>query len=256
MKIASWNINSVRMRQQRLLDWLARAQPDVLCLQELKATDDQFPTLEVAALGYTSAVYGQRTYNGVAILSRSPVASVERGLQDAVEDSQARLIAATIGGVRVVSIYAPNGQAPGSEAYIYKLEWFRRLRRYLEARWSPSDPVLVCGDFNVAPEPRDVYDPVGWAESTLFSPPERAALVHLCEFGLVDTFRLHHPEAGAYSWWDYRRLSFPKGKGLRIDHVLASQPLAERCTDAGIDREARKGQQPSDHAPTWAEFDV
>jgi exodeoxyribonuclease-3 len=256
MRIASWNVNSVRIRQERLLDWLAQNQPDVLCLQELKCTDAEFPSLDISALGYTSATYGQRTYNGVAILSRLPLENVERGLQDGVEDPQSRLIVATVGGVRVVSVYAPNGQALGSPAYVYKLDWFARLRRYLEARHAPTDQVLVAGDFNIAPEARDVYDPLGWANSTLFSPPEREVLQHLCGFGLVDTFRLHHQEAGRYSWWDYRQLSFPKGKGLRIDHLLATRPLAQRCTSAGIDREARKGKQPSDHAPVWADFDV
>ncbi len=256
MKIATWNVNSIRARQERLFAWLQDRQPDVVCLQELKCQDEIFPSAELKALGYMSACYGQKTYNGVAILARTDVEDVQRGLRDGVEDPQSRLISARVGGVRVISVYVPNGQAVGSPAYEYKLEWFKRLKRYLEFHHKPDEPLVVCGDFNVAPEPRDVHDPAEWENQTLFSIPERDALKDLCGFGLVDTFRRHHDEPGRFSWWDYRMLSFPKNKGLRIDHVFATVPLAEKCTAADIDREARKGKQPSDHAPVWAEFAV
>jgi exodeoxyribonuclease III len=254
VKIASWNVNSIRVRKERLLRWLERHSPDVLCLQELKAPDEHFPMEEVRAAGYHAAVLGQRTYNGVAILSRLAPEGIERGLQDDVGDAEARLIGARIAGVRVISLYVPNGQVVGSEKWAYRQSWMRRLRGLLERRCDPKEPLALCGDWNVAPEDRDVCDPAGWAESVLFHPDARAAFDEVRSWGLVDTFRLHHQEAGRYSWWDYRMLAFPKNQGLRIDHVLATHPLADRCTGAGIDRDERKGQQPSDHVPVWAEF--
>jgi len=254
MKVSTWNVNSIRARQERLLAWLASAQPDVLCLQEIKCTDPEFPSLELRAAGYHSVCCGEKSYNGVAILSRSKPQDILVGMGDDSSDRQCRLIAATIDGVRVISLYAPNGQAVDSPAYQYKLEWFERLRRYLEFRHQPTEPLVVCGDFNVAPEPKDVYDPALWEGQTLFTPPERESLRRVCEFGLVDTFRQHHPEEGRYSWWDYRMLAFPKNRGLRIDHLYATAPLSSQCVASDIDREARKGAQPSDHAPVWAEF--
>lgn len=256
MKIASWNINSIRARLERLLEWLHTRQPDVLCLQEIKCNDEQFPVREIEAVGYRVSTHGEKTYNGVAILAREPIDEVFRGLQDGVEDPQSRVIAGSIQGVRVISVYVPNGQYVGAPAYLYKLQWFQRLRSYLDMRHSATEPLVVCGDFNVAPEPRDVHDPQAWEGQVLVSAPERQALQELCEFGLVDTFRKHHQEAGRYSWWDYRNLSFPKNVGLRIDHVFATHSLAERCTAADIDREARKGKLPSDHAPVWAEIQL
>ena len=256
MKIATWNLNSIRARQQRLIPWLAAAQPDVLCLQELKCADEEFPALELMAAGYHSVCYGQRSYNGVAIVSKPEPVDVLRGLADDLQDEQSRVVAATIGGIRVVCVYAPNGQAVDSDAYQYKLQWFDRLRSYLYTRHRAADPVVVCGDFNVAPEPLDVHDPVLWEGQTLFTLKEREALARVREFGLVDTFRLHHPEEGRFSWWDYRSLAFPKNKGLRIDHLYATRSLAEKCVAADIDREARKGAQPSDHAPVWADLAV
>jgi exodeoxyribonuclease-3 len=249
MKIASWNVNSIRARQERLVAWLEAAKPDVLCLQELKCEDAKFPEAELRALGYHAAWHGQKTYNGVAILAREPLADVVRGIQDGAEPPQSRVIAATVRGVRIVSIYAPNGQSVGSEAYHYKLHWYARLRNYLDTNHKPGQPLVVTGDFNVAPEDRDCHDPKLWEGQTLFSGPEKAALIELS-----DTIRKHHAEPGRYSWWDYRSLSFPKNKGLRIDHLFATAPLYEKCTAADIDREARKGKQPSDHAPVWAEF--
>jgi len=254
MLVATWNINSVRARVPRLEAWLASRRPDVLCLQELKCTEEQFPREAVEKLGYHPVVYGQKTYNGVAILSTVPPEEVERGLPVADDDGEARVVAATVRGVRILCVYAPNGQAVDSPAYRAKLDWYARLRRVLDARYRADQRLVLCGDFNVAPEERDVWDPRLWDGQTLFSLPERAALREVVAFGLRDCFREHHPEPGRYSWWDYRMLGFPKNHGLRIDHVLATPPLADRCEASDIDREARKGPQPSDHAPVWARF--
>jgi exodeoxyribonuclease-3 len=256
MKLATWNVNSIRARQERLLRWLDTHRPDVMCLQELKVTNEAFPFEAVEAAGFRAAVHGQKTYNGVAILSRHEPKSVERGFGDGGDDSQARLIAARVSGVHVVSVYVPNGAEVGSEKWRYKLEWLRRLRAWLAHRFRRSDLVALCGDMNVAPEARDVHDPARWEASVLFHPEARAALAQVRSFGLVDAFRLHHEGAGFYSWWDYRMLAFPKGRGLRIDHVDLSEPLAHCCTGASIDREERKGKQPSDHAPVVVELDV
>ena len=254
MKIATWNLNSVRAREARLLAWLAARQPDLLCLQELKAADEDFPSAAVEAQGYQAAVYGQRTYNGVAILSRGPLVEVEKGFRDDDEDTQARLISARAGEIRVVCAYFPNGAQVGSEKFAYKLRWMERMRGYLERTLQKDKPAVLCGDFNVAPEDRDVSRPEEWKESVLCHPDARAALARIAELGLVDTFRKHHSEGGYYSWWDYRMLGFPKNNGLRIDHILATEPLAARCSEAEIDRNERKGKQPSDHAPVVATF--
>ncbi len=251
MKIATWNINSVRARLDRLLEYLKTRSPDVLCLQELKCTDAQFPRLELEAAGYRCEVFGQKTYNGVALLSKQPITDVARNLGDG--DEQARVIAGTIAGVRVVGLYAPNGQSLDSPAYQYKLEWYRRLTRWLQGT---QGPLLVCGDFNVAPADADTWDPALWSGQTLASPPERAAFTALLEqHHLVDLFRAQRPdEAARFSWWDYRAGAFHKNQGLRIDHLLVTRELQARCTAVDIDREARKGPQPSDHAPVWAAF--
>lgn len=255
MKIATWNINSIRARGERLLTWLAQKQPDVVCLQELKCTDEQFPTAEVQAAGYQVEVFGQKTYNGVAILSKYPMTDVVRGFNDGVDDLQSRVIGATIQGVRIYSVYAPNGQEVGSPAYQYKLEWFDRFSTVLKSKHKANDSVVVCGDFNVAPEDIDVWDPQLFKGQTLFSEPEKAALKRMAEsLSLKDAYRKIHPEAGRYSWWDYRQLGFPKNHGLRIDHHWVTGPIAERVKDAEIDREARKGKQPSDHAPVSVEL--
>jgi exodeoxyribonuclease-3 len=252
VKIVSWNINSLRKRLDRLFAWLENTQPDVVCLQETKCTDEQFPVLALQAAGYHAAYHGEKSYNGVAILSKAQPHDVRASLRDEVADPQARVIAATIENVRVFSIYAPNGQAVGSPAYDYKLEWYTRLRDCLSKEENQS--LVVCGDFNVAPEDIDLHDPELWRGAIMCSDGERAAFRQMCEVGLIDTLRLHHKEDQLFSWWDYRMLSFPKNRGLRIDAILASQSLAEKCTAAGIDREMRKGKEPSDHAPVWAEF--
>jgi exodeoxyribonuclease-3 len=255
MKIATWNVNSVRARLDRLLAWLQRVQPDIVCLQELKVREDVFPYDAIREAGYYAAVYGQRTFNGVGILSRIESQNVRRGLDDGVEDPQARFLAAQIGEIHVVSAYVPNGQVVGSAHYTYKLDWFRRLRAFLTKHFTPETPLVLCGDFNVARDERDVADPAAWEETVLYHPTSRAALEELLGWGLADVFRQQHAEGGLYSWWDYRMLAFPKNAGLRLDYLLATQTLASRCTAAEIDRAERKGTKPSDHAPVAATFD-
>ena len=254
MKIVSWNINSLRKRQDRLFEWLETAKPDVVCLQETKCPDERFPALSLQSAGYGCAYHGEKSYNGVAILSKTKMTDVRASLCDEVIDPQARVISATAAGLRVYSIYAPNGQAVGSPAYNYKIEWYRRLRECL-AKESGVE-LVVSGDFNVAPEDVDVHDPGLWRGAIMCSDGERAALQALCGIGLRDTLRLHSQPPGVFTWWDYRLLAFPKNRGLRIDAVLASESLAKKCTAAGVDRELRKGEDPSDHAPIWAEFDL
>jgi exodeoxyribonuclease-3 len=256
LTIATWNVNSIRARRERLLRWLDSREPGVVCLQELKVRDEDFPFEVLREAGYHAAVVGQKTYNGVAVLTREEPEHVQRGLGDGVDDPQARFVAVRVAGIDVVSVYVPNGGELDSEKCAYKLEWTRRLRAWLDGHHAPTDRLALCGDFNVAPEVRDVANPEAWEESVLFHPEMRAALEHVRDFGLVDTFRLHHEEEGLYSWWDYRMLAFPRNQGLRIDHILASPPLAERCVDAWIDRQERKGKQPSDHAPVVAVFDI
>jgi exodeoxyribonuclease-3 len=256
MRVATWNVNSVRAREERLLAWLASSAPDVLCLQETKVVDDKFPVESCRAAGYDVAHFGQRTYNGVSILSRTPLEDVQRGFGDGEDDEQARFIAATTMGVRVMSAYVPNGQAVDSPKFAYKLRWLARLERYVQTHVAPAAPAVLCGDFNVAPADIDVYDPDAWRGSVLCTPEERDALARVRGDRLVDVVRRLHPDTVMYSWWDYRQLGFPKNRGLRIDHVLATAPLAERARGAGVDREARKGKQPSDHAPVWAAFEV
>jgi exodeoxyribonuclease-3 len=256
LKLVSWNVNSIRVREERLLRLLERLSPDALCLQELKVPDDKFPFEALREAGYHAAVHGQKTYNGVAILSKVEAEGVERGFGDDEDDAQARLIAGRIDGVHVVCVYVPNGGEVGSDKWTYKLRWMKRLRGWLDRRFASTDSVALCGDFNVAPEDRDVHDPPAWEGSVLSHPDVRGALGEVRDFGLVDSFRLHHEEPGFFSWWDYRMLGFPKNRGLRIDHIDLSAPLAERCTAASIERDERKGKQPSDHAPVIAELDV
>ncbi len=254
MRVASWNINSLRKRQDRLFAWLEANKPDIVCLQETKCPDEQFPVLALQAAGYHSVYHGEKSYNGVAILSKNESRDVRPSLCDEVVDPQARVIAATVSNIQVFSVYAPNGRAVGSPAYDYKINWYGRLRACLSKEESAD--LIVCGDFNVAPEDVDVHDPELWRGAIMCSNGERTAFRQLCEGSLKDTLRLHHKEGGLFSWWDYRMLSFPKNRGLRIDAILASKSLARRCTAAGIDREMRKGKEPSDHAPVWAEFDL
>ncbi|MCU0293062.1 MAG: exodeoxyribonuclease III [Thermoanaerobaculaceae bacterium] len=255
MLLATWNVNSIRARLPRLLAWLQRRSPDVVCLQETKVVDGDFPLAEIGALGYRALCFGQKTYNGVAILSRTEPTDVQRGLPDDPPEAERRLLAATVGGVRVVNVYVPNGTALDDPRYQGKLEWYRRLRRYLEATSSPDRELVVCGDFNVAPEDRDVWDVEQWRDQLLFTQPEKDALQHLVTWGLEDTLRRLHPEETMFTWWDYRNAGFFRGWGLRIDHVLATPPLAARCTAVEVDRAERKGEKPSDHAPVLATFE-
>ena len=254
MKLATWNVNSIRARLERVLDWIDRQKPDVLCLQETKVEDAAFPADEIRKRGYEIAHHGQRTYNGVAILSRTPLEDVLFGFVDGEDEAQARLVAATTGGVRVMSVYVPNGESTDSPKYEYKLGWMKRLRAYLEARVSADAPAILCGDFNVAPGPLDVYDPKAWEGRVLFSAPERRAFQALLDTGVIDLVRTMHPSEPMFSWWDYRMLAFPKGRGLRIDHLLVTPALQRRATASGVDRDSRKGKQPSDHAAVWAEI--
>ena len=255
MKIATWNVNSVRARLDRLVAWLGRHRPDVLCLQELKGMEDAFPFDAIAEAGYHAAVLGQKTYNGVAILSRNESADVRRGMGDDADDPQARLISAEVAGVRVFSAYVPNGREVGSESWDYKLRWLDRLAAHIEREFSASQPIALCGDFNVAVDDADVARPDEWEGSVLCHPDARDALSRIRQWGFVDVFRKHNPAGGIYSWWDYRRLAFPKNHGLRIDHIYATTPLADRSAGAFVDRDERKGQKPSDHAPVIAEFE-
>jgi len=254
MKLVSWNVNSIRQRRERLLALLARHAPDVVCLQETKVVDADFPADELRGVGYESVACGQKSYNGVAILAKSPLADVSKGFRDGGEDSQARLLAASVCGVRVVCAYAPNGQSVGSEKYAFKLEWYERLRKLLEREADPARELALVGDFNVAPGDLDVHDPEAWRGQILCSDAERAALARIREWGLVDAFRVKYPERVAFTWWDYRELGFPKNKGLRIDHLLLTAPLRARLDDIVIDREERKGKNASDHAPVLGTF--
>lgn len=253
MKLATWNVNSLKVRLPQLIDWLARARPDVMCLQELKLEDPKFPRTELEAAGYQCAFSGQKTYNGVAILSRVPLTGITAGIPG-FQDDQKRVIAASAGDLRVVCVYCPNGQAVGSEKYAYKLRWFAALKDCLAAELARHPRLAVAGDFNVAPEDRDVHDPQAWEGQVHVSEPERAAWRALLAVGLKDSFRLFEQPDKIYSWWDYRMLGFRRNAGLRIDHVLISADLAQRCTAVSVDKAPRKLERPSDHAPVIAEF--
>lgn len=255
MRVATWNVNSLKIRLPRVEEWLEYAHPDVLCLQETKMADSAFPSMTFSAMGYESTHHGSGRWNGVAILSRVGLEDPMAGFGDA-DTSEARIVSASCGGVRVSSVYVPNGRSVGSEHYQAKLAWLARLREHLDATCDPASPVAVCGDFNVAPEDRDVWDPASFEGATHVSAPERAALAHLEDWGLVDAFRLLCDQDRLYSWWDYRAGDFHQHRGMRIDLVLVTKVLAERCSFALIDRFARKGKLPSDHAPVLLDFSV
>ena len=255
MKIASWNVNSLKVRLPHLLDWLAEAQPDVVCLQELKLEDQNFPRAEIEAAGYHAAFAGQKTYNGVALLAKAPIGEVTVG-NPLFADEQKRLISGTVDGIRVVCAYMPNGQEVGCDKYDYKLRWLAALADWLSSELQAYPRLALCGDYNIAPDERDVHDPQRWQDCILVSEPERAAFRRFIDLGLVDSFRLFAQPEKTFSWWDYRMLGFQKNQGLRIDHILLSAPLAAQCTAAGIDRAPRKRERPSDHAPVWASLTV
>ena len=253
MKLATWNVNSLRVRLPHLIEWLGAQAPDVVSLQETKCEDENFPAAELQAAGYCTIHHGQRAYNGVAILSRSESDGVCRGIP-AFADEQSRVIAADFGGVRVVSVYVPNGQSPGSDKYAYKLRWFEALAAWLASELAVHPRLAVLGDFNVAPEDRDVHDPQLWEGKIHVSEPERAALRQVVGVGFADAFRLFDQPEKSFTWWDYRMGAFRRNMGLRIDHVLLSPALAAACKSCAIDPAPRKLERPSDHAPVLCEL--
>lgn len=254
MKIASWNVNSLRVRLPQVLDWLAAWQPDVLALQETKLPDGKFPRSELEEAGYQVIYSGQNTYNGVALISRQTASGTIVTDLPGLDDPQRRVLGAQFGDIYVLDLYVPNGQDVSSDKYAYKLDWLEKLHEFIAVQLQETPRLIVLGDFNIAPDERDLYDPEGWQNSVLFSPAERAAFARLLDLGLVDTFRLFEQEEKTYSWWDYRMNAFRRNIGLRIDHILASHALAPACIRSVIDKETRKLERPSDHAPVIAEF--
>ena len=253
LSIATWNVNSLRVRLPQLAEWLATAKPDVVALQETKTTDADFPVAEIAALGYQVAFAGQRTYNGVAVLSREPLRVLATDIPG-FPDEQRRVLAVETAGLTVLDLYVPNGQAPGSDKFAYKLRWLEALTAWIEGDLAGRGDLVVLGDFNIAPEDRDVHDPAAWVGSVHVSPEERAALRRLTDGGLIDLFRRFEQPEAAYSWWDYRAGAFRRNHGLRIDLIFARAALAARCSACRIDREPRRAERPSDHTPVIAEF--
>ena len=251
MKIATWNINSLKVRLPHVLQWLAESPVEVLCLQETKMTDDKFPVAEIEAAGFHVVYSGQKTYNGVAIISTLPMQGVVKN-NPHFADEQQRLIAATIDGVRIICAYVPNGQSVESDKYQYKLAWLDALHDWLAEELTAHPNLAILGDYNIAPADRDVHDPAAWVGQVLVSTPERAALQRLIDLGLTDAFRLFEQADKLFSWWDYRQMAFRRNLGMRIDHVLLSAPLAARCTACVIDKAPRKREQPSDHTPVIA----
>jgi exodeoxyribonuclease-3 len=252
MKIATWNVNSLKVRLPQVLEFLASHRPDALCLQELKLEDASFPVAEIKAAGYEAAFSGQKTYNGVAILSPSAPADVSLGIPN-YDDPQKRVIAATVGGVRVICVYIPNGEAVESDKYKYKLDWLMKLIVWLKQEIAKSPKLALLGDYNIAPEDRDVHDPKAWQGKVLFSEPEKAAFKDMLALGLTDSFRLFEQAEKSFSWWDYRMNGFKRNLGLRIDHILLSPELAKSCKSCSIVRDFRAKERPSDHAPVIAE---
>lgn len=248
MRLATWNVNSIRARLPRVLDWLDVWKPDLLCVQEIKVVDEAFPHDEFAERGYEVHSFGQKTYNGVALIGRAAPDEVTRALSSDPPEADRRVIAGRYGDLWIYNLYVPNGTELGSDRFSYKLEWYRRLRRTLEERHDPQDKVLLCGDFNVVPEDRDAHDPDRWRGRLLFTDEEVAALRSLQDWGLADAFRLKQEEGGHFTWWDYRAGAFHRGWGLRIDLILVTKPLETTVESVQIDRESRKGAKPSDHA--------
>ncbi len=256
MRIATWNVNSVRIRQDRLVAWLGRYQPDLLCLQELKAVDADFPWDAVRDAGYHAAVVGQKTYNGVAVLSKQPCEVLAKNFAVGDADPQARLLEVRQGPLRVLSLYVPNGSEIDSEKFVYKRAWLARVLDHLDRTAQPSELLVLCGDFNIAPTDLDVRNSAAWRDSVLCCDAIRGDWQRLLDWGLIDCVRQIHPQERLFSWWDYRNLGFIKNDGLRIDHILATAPCAALAREAFVDREERKGDKPSDHAPVVVDFDL
>lgn len=255
MKIATWNVNSMNVRAPHVIEWLQSSEADVLVLQEIKQITEKFPVDDLQAIGYHSLASGQKTYNGVAVISKTPATDPVMDFPD-LDDPQRRVIASTVADVRVIDLYIPNGSEVGSDKYEYKLGWLASLHRFLEAEMQKHEKLVVLGDFNIAPADADVHDPEGWGEAILCSPKERKALQDLLDLGLTDVFRkFEHPEK-TFSWWDYRAAGFRRNAGLRIDLILTSAAMTERCTASYVDKEPRAWERPSDHAPVIAEFDL
>lgn len=254
MILATWNVNSINKRLPQLLEWLQQVKPNLVCLQETKVVDEKFPKSELEALGYHIECYGEKAYNGVAFISDKPLSNVERGLDREVGPGSKRIIAASYDNIRVLDVYIPNGGEPGSDKYAYKLEWIAALKEHLQKKNKPDELLVITGDFNVAPEDRDVFDPKTAAGGILVSDKEREAIADLKSWGFVDVFRKLHSQPGLYSWWDYRMNAFRRNMGFRIDHIWTTAPLAEKTQSIYIDKEPRKAESPSDHAPVIAEF--
>jgi exodeoxyribonuclease-3 len=254
MKLATWNVNSLAVRLPQLIDWLAAQQPDAMVLQETKLTDEKFPHAEIEAAGYRVQWFGQKTYNGVALLSKSPATDIVRNIPGFADES-ARVITGTVEGMRIVGGYFPNGQAPGTDKFEYKMQWLRALRDWLREELSVHRELVLLGDFNIAPEDRDVHDPVAWAGQIHCTDEERGHFRQLVALGLLDAFRLFDQPPKSWSWWDYRNLAFRKNQGLRIDIVLVSEALKDRVRECSIDKAPRKNERPSDHAPVWLRLD-
>lgn len=256
MKIATWNVNSINIRLDQLLDWLGRAEIDVACLQETKCVDENFPFQPINDAGYKVEFFGQKSYNGVAILSKHEMTNVQKNFPDDDEESPKRLIAATINGVRIVNTYIPNGTELWTDKYTFKLDWLQRLRRYFDETCDLNSDVLLCGDFNVAPEELDVWSVPQWEGKLHFSKPERAAIHYVKQWGFIDVFRKINGDAQEFSWWNYREGAWQRNRGLRIDHIWTSPALAKKCSGCWIDKEPRSSERPSDHTPVVAEFQI
>jgi len=256
MLFATWNINSINARLSHIQEFLDNYSPDILCMQETKVVDEKFPRDIFIERGYEIEIYGEKSYNGVAIASKEPIENIVRGFTEEIAAGSKRLIAADIAGIKVLNVYIPNGQAVGSEKYHYKLEWLCALEKHIKDHYSPDDDLIICGDFNIAPEDKDIYKAHEWNGRIMASPVERDHLQKIKDWGFTDIFRRHHDEPGLFTWWDYQAGAFRRNMGFRIDHIWTSESLAEKCAAAMIAREMRELEKPSDHAPVLAEFEL
>jgi exodeoxyribonuclease-3 len=256
MKIATWNVNSINVRIGHLTDWLSSTGTDVVCIQETKSVDENFPLEAIEAIGYQAVFIGEKSYNGVTIISKHEITNPQLNLPDDDDEAPKRFIAADINGIHIVNTYIPNGTELWSDKFDFKLDWLQRLRRYFDDNCSTDKDVLLCGDFNVAPEENDVWNVARWEGKLHFSKPERAAMFHVKQWGFTDVFRMLHPDAREWSWWDFRTRAFERDQGLRIDHIWTSESLAKKCTGCWIDRDPRGWERPSDHTPVVAEFEL